>query len=295
MRPTLKTLTLSLCALSLASCSDYFMESSSWWLRYHPEENEAVYVEIQDSVYTSDAGVDPLRKLVNGWRRYPPEGGLFAIDFDAEIDGGEAPEGIDLEEVKSVADSLREQVVVLEAGLYRFGTSNLGFFRVTKIKDMAAFLHGANYLLNTILNVEWRDGQLGSKLENLELSEETMDRWMERTEKREPWLTFAEKTFLLHVPMTEREATGFLREVIKEADDFHPDAWFMRALTGIRIAEEGLTLSFSPGGQRFESTESFEGDGDHSTVKGYDKLFEALQADPGFVEFDRAKLLERVK
>ena len=58
MRPTLKTLTLSLCALSLASCSDYSIESSSWWLRYHPEENEAVYVEIQDSVY-GGGGVGP--------------------------------------------------------------------------------------------------------------------------------------------------------------------------------------------------------------------------------------------
>jgi hypothetical protein len=295
MRPTLKTLTLSLCALSLASCSDYSVESSSWWLRYHPEENEAVYVEIQDSVYASNTGVDPLRKLVNGWRRYPPEGGLFAIDFDAEVDWDEEPEGVDLEEVKVVWDSLKEQVVVTEAGLYGFGASGLGFFRVTKIKDMAAFLRGVNYMLNTILNVEWRDGQLGSKLEHLELSEETKDRWMERTAKKEPWLTFAGETFSLHIPMTEREAAGFLREVIKEADDFPPDAWFLRALTGIRIAEGGLTLSFSPKGQRFESIESFEGDGDYSAVKGYDKMFEALQVDPGIVEFDRSKLLERVK
>ncbi len=292
MKPSYKSLALSLCALSLASCSDYSSQSSSWWLRYHPEKNEAVYVEIQDSVTADKTAAEPLRGLVAGRRRYPPEGGLIAFDLDEEIDWSDAPEVADREKLQAAIDSLKDQAVVTEAGLYRIGTTGLGFFRVTQIKDLTVFLSDINYLANVIFHEQWKDNPPKSNWEHLELSEETKDRWVERAEKREPWLTQSGATFSLDIPMTEREAAGLVKAVIEDADDFPPDAWFMRALTGVRIADGSLTLSFSPPGQRFESSDV---DGDDTLHAGHADLLQELEADPGFIEFDRAKLLERVK
>jgi len=292
MRGPLRRLALSLCALSLASCSDFSSRSTSWWLRYQPEENEALYVEILDDVTAGTDAADPLRKLVKGWRRYPPEGGLLAFDLDEEPDWGDMPKHIDAERLKETISSLRREVVVTEAGLFRAGADGAGFFRVTHIKDLDVFLRCANDLANVFLREGWGEDGIEVNWEHFEVGEETKERWMERVKKNESWLTRAGRTFLLEIPMTEGEAAGFLRAVIEDAKDFPPDSWFMEALTGVRIAEGSLTLSFAPAGDRFQGS---EGSGGGAHAEGHAELLQSLEADPGFETFDRAQLLERVK
>jgi hypothetical protein len=292
MKPTLKSLALSLCALSLASCSDFSSQSSSWWLRYHPEENEAIYVEVQDSVTAGKSGAEALRKLVGGWRRYPAEGGLISFDFDEEIDWSDAPEGLDLEEAKKVVASLRAQVEVKDAGVYRFGPTGIGFFRVTHIKDLDTFLRDINYFLNVFLYDAWKDESLDATGNDLLLSQETKERWLQRAENKEPWLTRDGKVFSLNIPMTEGEAARILTAMMYEANDLQDFAWLFRGFTGLRVADGDATFSFSPPGQRFEGGKT---EGDDTPNPKHEELLGALQEDPGFVEFDRAKLLERVK
>ena len=283
---------LSLCALSLASCSDFSSQSSSWWLRYQPEENEAVYVEVLDGVTAGVDGAEALQKLVKGWRRYPPEGGLFTFDLDEEPDWSDAPESADEERLRELLASLRREVVVTEAGLFRVGTDGAGLYRITHIKNLNVFMEDTNELLNVFLYEEWKKEGIDLNWEHCELGEETKARWMTRAKERGPWLTRTGATFSLDIPMTEGEAAGFLRAVIEDAKDFPPDAWYMQALTGVRIADESLTLSFSPPGQRFESSDV---GGGSTPNPGHADLLQVLEADPGFVEFDRAKILERVK
>lgn len=292
MRSPMRSLALSVCALTLASCSDFSSQSRSWWLRYHPEENEAVYVEVLDGVTAGTSGVEPLRKLVKGWRRYPPEGGLLALDLDEEPDWEDAPSGVDEERLRETLASLRREVVVTEAGLFRVGAERAGFYRVTHIKDLSVFLRDANELVNVFLYEEWKRAGIEVSSEYFELSEETKARWLERAKQREPWVTRAGRTFTLDLPMTEAEAAGFLRAVLEEAEDFDPDTWFMRALSAVRVADGSLRLSFAPAGARFQDVKANKAG---SQSKDHAELIEALEMDPGFEEFDRAKLLERVK
>ena len=283
---------LSLCSLSLASCSDFSSQSSSWWLRYHPEEDQAIYVEVMDGVTAKASAAGPLRELTKGWRRYPPEGGLITLDLDEELDPNDIPEGVNRERVQALFASLRRGVVVSEAGLFRVGAEGVGLYRVTEIKDLSVFLSDLNELCNIALEEEWAEEGVNISWEHLELSEETKARWLKRTREREPWLTRTGATFTLDLPMTEGEAAGFLRAVLADAEDFPPEAWFMKALAGVRIADGSLTLSFSPTSQRFEGASGGGGGGQDAEHAG---LLKALGEDPGFVDFDRAKLLERVK
>ncbi|MCH2106558.1 MAG: hypothetical protein MK291_07960, partial [Planctomycetes bacterium] len=220
---------LSLCALSLASCSDFSSQSSSWWLRYHPEEDEAVYVEVMDGVTAKASAAGPLRELAKGWRRYPPEGGLITLDLDEELDPNDIPEGVNRERVQALLASLRREAVVSEAGLFRVGAEGVGLYRVTEIKDLSVFLSDLNELCNIALEEEWAEEGVNISWEHLELSEETKARWMKRAGEREPWLTRTGATFTLDLPMTEGEAAGFLRAVLADAEDFPPEAWFMKA------------------------------------------------------------------
>ena len=118
MNGALSKLSLLLCAAALASCSAYQTSTSSWWFRYHPEEDEAVYVEIQDGL-TADAEAAPtLRRLVGGWRRYPPEGGLIDVDLDAEPDWKKAaPRHQErVKKLRELFQGLQREVEVVEAG-----------------------------------------------------------------------------------------------------------------------------------------------------------------------------------
>ena len=291
MKKTLRNLTLSLCALSLSSCTDFTAQSSSWWLRYHPEKNEAVYVEIQDGITDSVDAAEPLRRLVGGWRRYPPEGGLGALDLNEEVDWEKAPEGIDVERMKAIFEGLQREIEVVEVGVFRTGQENLGFFRVTHIKDLSLLLEGMNSFCNVVLSEEWAEG-IDITWEHFEIGEETKARWMQRVTENEPWLTRQGNAFVLNIPMTETEAAGFLRAVIADARDFPPDSWFMKPLEQIRIADGSLSLTFAPKGNRFHQDEINQ---HHILNKGHAALVEALESDPGFRELDRAEVLERVK
>ena len=283
---------LALCLLSLASCSDFSSASRSWWLRYHPEEDQAVYVEVMDGVTAEASSAEPLRKLVAGWRRFPAEGGLFTFDLDEELDWSDLPEAEAADRMRAILASLREQVKVSEAGLFRVGAEGVGLYRAVEIKDLSVFLSDMNELFNTFLDVEWREKGVNVSWKHLELSDETKARWRARARAREPWLTRTGATFTLDVPMTEGEAAGMIRAVLEDAEDFPPESWFMRALSGVRIAEGSLTLSFSPRGQRFEGVSQ---SGSDSLDSEHAALLKTLEGDPGFVEFDRAKLLGRVK
>jgi len=282
----------ALCLLSLSSCSDFSSQSSSWWLRYHPEEDEAVFVEVMDGVTAKASAAGPLRELAKGWRRYPPEGGLITFDLDEELDANDIPEGVNAERAQAILASLRREVVVSEAGLFRVGAEGLGFYRVTEIKDLSVFLSDLNELFNIALEEEWREGGVDISWEDFEPGEETKARWMKRAREREPWLTRTGATFTLDVPMTEREAAGFLRAALADAEDFPAEAWFMKALVGVRLADGSLTLSFSPKSQRFEGA---SGGGGGGRNEEHTALFKALGDDPGFIDLDRSKLLERVK
>jgi len=291
MKQTLRNLTLSLCVLSLASCTDFTAQSSSWWFRYHPEGDEAIYVEIQDGITKNVDAAEPLRRLVGGWRRYPPEGGLMTLDLNEEIDWEEAPESVDIERMKTVFEGLQREVEVVEAGVFRVGQERLGFFRVTHIKDLSLLLEGLNSFCNVVLSEEWAEG-IDLTWEHFEIGEETGARWMQRVAENEPWLTRQGSAFVLDIPMTETEAAGFLRAVIADSRDFQPDLWFMEALEQVRVADGSLSLTFSPKGNRFHHNETNE---QYSLNEGHAALVEALESDPGFQEFDRAEVLDRVK
>ena len=131
---------LALCLLSLASCSDFSSASRSWWLRYHPEEDQAVYVEVMDGVTAEASSAEPLRKLVAGWRRFPAEGGLFTFDLDEELDWSDLPEAEAAERVRAILASLRAQVKVSEAGLFRGADAVEGLHRVAP-RHVAQHLH----------------------------------------------------------------------------------------------------------------------------------------------------------
>ena len=283
---------LALCAFTLASCADCSSRSSSWWLRYHPEKNEAVYVEILDDLTAGADAAEPLRKLVGGWRRYPPEGGLLVFDLDEEPDWEDVSRETEAEKLREILASLRREVVVTDTGLFRVGSDGVGFYRVTHIKDLSAFLKNANEMLNIFLHEGWMSEGIEMSWEHFEIGEETKARWMERASKREPWLALRGRTFLLDIPMTEHEAAGFLRAVIEDAKDFPADSWFMEALTSIRIADGSMRLGFAPAGDRFQESEGKPG---ATRGEGHGALLQALETEPGFQEFDRAQILERVK
>ena len=115
---------------------------------------------------------------------------------------------------------------------------------------------------------------------------------MQRVNSNEPWLTRQGSALVLDLPMTESEAVGLLREIIEEGGKGSTDTWYMKALDQIRIADGSLRLTFAPAGNRFQSLDA---GGSDSQNKDHTALFEALKADPGFADFDRAKVLERVK
>lgn len=291
MKKTLRNLALSLCAFAFASCSDYRTNSESWWFRYHPEEDEAVYVEIQDGITANADAAETLRRLIAGWRRYPPEGGLVVLDLDAEVNWDDAPPDVDAEHLKELFLGLQAAIEIEDAGVFRIGQEGLGFYRVTRIKDLSLFLDGLNSFANLVMLEEWREG-VDIEWEHFEIGPETERRWMQRFRNNEPWLTRKGSALVLDLPMSETEAAGFLRSVIEDHRDFPPDAWFMKSIEQIRIADGSLRLTFAPTGNRFQQLgagSSGSQDDDHAA------LLEALEADPGFADFDRARVLERVK
>lgn len=291
MKILLRLLPLSLFALSLGSCTAYRVQTNSWWLRYHPEENEAYYIEIQDGVTADASAAESLRLLVGGWRQYPPEGGLLALDLDEVIDWSEVKPPMDVEELKRIFMGLQREIVVTETGVFRAGDEGLGFFRVTHIKDLSLLLEGVNIFINAILADQW-EGEDDLKWEYFTIGEETKARWMERVTKGEPWLSLQDSAFVLEIPMTEREAAGFLRAVLEDAEDFPPGSWFLLALDKIQIADGSLSLNFAPEGLRFHSQETND---PYSLNSKQAELLEALGTDPGFKVLDRSALLERVK
>lgn len=294
MKKTLRNLTLSLCALSLTSCSDFGAEARSRWFRYNPEENEALYIEIQDGVTGSEDATESLRRLVDGWRRYPPEGGMISLDLDQEqdweVDPEELPENVDLNDInqlKETVEAFLKAIEVVEAGVFQGPPDHIGFYRVTRIKDLSAFLDGLNTFFNFYLKTEGPD-----KSYDPIFSEETVARWMERATENKPWVILRGGAFVLDIPMTESEAARVLLASLEESDSLKSLSWLILSLDQIRVADGSLSLAFSPKGNRFHYNETSEL---HSLNEGHAALVEALESDPGFQEFDRAEVLDRVK
>jgi hypothetical protein len=291
MNTPLRLLTFPLLALTCGACSDYRTQTDSWWLRYHPEKNEAILVEVQDGVTGGDDAGEALGKLVAGWRRYPPEGGLLTLDLDEEIDWSEVDAPTDVEELKRIYEGLERSVEVTDVGLFRAGEDGLGFYRVTHIKDLSLLLEGMNILVNAFLadTLEGRDfGDEG----DFAISEETKALWLERVEKNQAWITLDGSALVIDVPMTETEAGTFLRTVLADPGDDEVPEWFIDAIQSLRIADGALRLTIAPDGLRFHSTSTNE---DYEPSSGHAELIEALGQKPGFAEFDRSAVLERVK
>jgi len=240
-----------LAASSVGGCfTDTFkVAESEVLIRYLPESDEFLLLEIEHGIAVGDEKDDPIAKSVamlqdlhRGKRIYPASGSWFATDFDEHK--GHA-DGLAEEEAKDFADFL-DGLQVAEHGLYLEALDKLSYFRLTRLK------HGKHQLeiINRFVTRGSRkdpDSGLSSVPNFPFYDEESREAFRKAVADGHSWLSLVDGTVVLDVPMTAASAAQCLGEIAcdERGEREKADARAMLGeLSGIEVSGGHVRLKF---------------------------------------------------
>jgi hypothetical protein len=238
----------SLCLLSLSSCFEdtYEVAESEVLLRYLPERDELLVLEIEHGIEQGHKSEDPvrlatdaLRGIVEGKRVYPASGEWMATDLDEIV---LSTNGLTEQEQADLV-GFTSALHVEDRGLYLEGPDRLSLFRLTRIERFRRVLEIVSRSFNRECNSHPRQ-TLPPEPEFPLFDEPSRELFRSAIAKDHGWLSIREGAIVLDVPMTSANAARCLAWIAGEgsnADKARDELTIYREASSV-VAAEGHTL-----------------------------------------------------
>ena len=260
-------LTALLAGAGSLACTSYEVDATERHLRYDSASDTLTLFEIQTGLSSSDAKAPAaVAELLEGRRRFPPEGGLLAVDFDQEPD---EEDRLEWAEVIELLERFSEGVSVDDVGLF-LDQGRLGLYRRSRFREVKLGLEILNLVINRTMledfDVEARSFPV--------FDQRTAEAWLERARTGGEWVRVDAGAFVIDLPMSYENAARCLEHLADPEDDvLHDEHWLLEQLTRLVVRDGSVELHFAGGADgwmRFDSPQRDRGDYD-------DELLDALR------------------
>ena len=234
--------------LACSACSTFSYVSAETHLRYDEPSDVLTVLEIEHGLYspgkaTLNGAVSAVESVAAGRRVYPPDEGLFVIDFDRMA---QDPDAENLENESARDRDVREfakGVSITKCGLFLDAAGQLSLYRLWSVPHVRAGLKLANDGIN--------EGVLDDKNAFDEFStfdRETQALFRERASAHGTWLLVQDGALVFDAPMTASSAARcveYLRAESDKAKDADMAALWRR-LSRLEIVDGHARLRFEP-------------------------------------------------
>jgi hypothetical protein len=242
-------LALSASALLSACSSDFGFETVEVQVRCTSPDGPVGVLFVEKGIHggTSEGSATlALRSILEGRRRFPPDGGFLSIDFD-ELERESASErgsktSDDDRNLLEVARGLR----VEKTGLFQDDKGRLCLYQLWTLEDPGHALRFLNENWNRDLIREAESGRPSEARFPL-LDEASRARALARARSGEGWIRFEDGGFVLELPITRECAAKCAAELLEKEQSRANYGPFLAQATSLEVGEERTLLRYLPG------------------------------------------------
>jgi len=244
----------SLIALStacvLAACSsDFRFEEIELQVRCGPPGSTAGILLVEKGLHGESGegtATDALRSILQGRRRFPPDGGFLSMDFD-ELErkfhpGSEKkPDEFD-RDVRDLAHGFR----VEKTGLFEDEKGRLCLYQFWTVEDPAGLVRWFDDQTNKDLLQRVESGRQ-TRSDFPYLDDRSRSRALERARAGGSWIRLEERGIVFDLPITRECAAKCAADLVDKEQtrkDFGP---FVSKASSIEIGDERTLLRYLPG------------------------------------------------
>ncbi len=246
----------ALSLLSLPSCfeSTYEPAESEVLLRFLPEKDELLLLELEHGIKEGGkspepmrAAADALRGIAEGKRVYPASGDFFATDLDELLKrAGEPAEKEVTGQERADLLEFANTVHVEDHGLYLDGERGLSLYRLTRLEHFRRVLEITSQFVNRSFR---KDGENALPPDpGFPLYDEaSRELFRAAVAKDHPWVGIQGAAIVFDMPMTSASAARCLAWIAGEGrtpDDWADEVLFFQQVSAIEISAGHARLSF---------------------------------------------------
>ena len=253
------TRSIALAALALlpvCSCftNTYEVAETEVLVRYVPEQDELLILEIEHGIEEGGKSPDPrriaadaLHGIADGKKIYPGSGEWLAVDFDELAKRAQDP--ADTSATAAEKSDLLEFVKTIhveDRGLYVDEEHGLSLFRLTRLGHFRRVIEITNDFLNRSFR---KDGakMLPTEPEFPLFDEASRELFRSAVNKGHSWLSIQDGGVVLDVPMTSASAARCLAWLLREASEEEERADELRVYrqaSSLEVADGHVRLKF---------------------------------------------------
>lgn len=249
---------MSACLAVLGACSQaYDYDRQEVVIRLRADEDALSILEVQSGISAARDKADAVAALeaaLAGTKRYPPEMGFIAVDFDDE----EYCATLESEAERAAFREFAANLHVAEVHVYQDARQQLCFARHTRIEHLGRTLEIVNAWLNRTLREDFsrQDADPRDRIDDFPIFDVlTRDAFRSAASNGHAWLSLRDDALVLDVPMSAANAARCL-EALAAGRLNGSDARLLTQASGLELRDGHALVSFGGPSRplvRFES------------------------------------------
>jgi len=248
----------ALALLPLCSCfsNTYEVAETEVLIRYLPEQDELLVLEIEHGIGVSDPtpertrkAAEALRGIAGGKRIYPASGTWFAVDIDELMQRARADEPTEHEVTEPERAELLEFIQTIHVedhGMYLDEERGLSLFRLTRLQHIKRVIEITNAYLNRQMR-ENPDQFLSPEPEFPFFDAASRELFRSAVAKNHAWLSIQERAVVLDMPMTNASAArclAWIASEFPESKDRPDELMAFQQLSSLEVTGGHVRLQF---------------------------------------------------